>query len=212
MAYTIRDVKNIIKLSAEAAVSSKELLTELDSRSGDGDLGITMEKAAHALNNEIIRYEGQDIGEFLIKSAMSVNKVAPSTMGTLLSCAIMSLGKEFKGKSEITCEHIAGIPSIMVHAIMQRGKAHRGDKTLLDALIPLADAFEASYNKGMGLQLAIKAAASAAKFGANRTKGMIAKVGRAKWIGERCRDYPDGGAVLCSIIIEALIEKDFSEI
>ncbi len=204
MIYTLQDVKNVINISAEVALSLKELLTELDSRSGDGDLGITMEKSAHALMIETSKYEGKDIGEFFIKSAMSVNRAAPSTMGTLLSCAIMELGKKFKGSEEITCEQIVEIPSIIVDAIMKRGKANRGDKTILDALIPMADAFHTSYYKKKNLKLALKDAASAAKKGANKTKGMIAKVGRAKWIGERSRNYPDGGAILCSKLIENL--------
>jgi phosphoenolpyruvate---glycerone phosphotransferase subunit DhaL len=208
MIYTLQDVKNIINVSAEVALSLKELLTELDSRSGDGDLGITMEKSAHALMIEICKYEGKDIGEFLIKSAMSVNRAAPSTMGTLLSCSIMELGKEFKGSEEITCEEIIKVPAIIVDAIMKRGKANRGDKTILDALIPLSDALQTSYARDMNLKLALKEAASAAAKGANRTKGMIAKVGRAKWIGERSRDYPDGGAVLCAVIIENLSQRD----
>lgn len=208
MIYTLQDVKNIINVSAEVALSLKELLTELDSRSGDGDLGITMEKSAHALMIEICKYEGKDIGEFLIKSAMSVNRAAPSTMGTLLSCSIMELGKEFKGSEEITCEEIIKVPAIIVDAIMKRGKANRGDKTILDALIPLSDALQTSYARDMNLKIALKEAASAAAKGANRTKGMIAKVGRAKWIGERSRDYPDGGAVLCAVIIENLSQRD----
>ncbi|EMS74222.1 dihydroxyacetone kinase subunit L [Ruminiclostridium cellobioparum] len=208
MIYTLQDVKNIINVSAEVALSLKELLTELDSRSGDGDLGITMEKSAHALMIEICKYEGKDIGEFLIKSAMSVNRAAPSTMGTLLSCSIMELGKEFKGSEEITCEQIVKVPAVIVDAIMKRGKANRGDKTILDALIPLADVLQASYARDMNLKLALKEAASAAAKGANRTKGMIAKVGRAKWIGERSRDYPDGGAVLCAVLIENLSQLD----
>ena len=207
MIYTLQDVKNIINVSAEVALSLKELLTELDSRSGDGDLGITMEKSAHALMLEICKYEGKDIGEFLSKSAISVNRAAPSTMGTLLSCAIMELGKEFKGSEEITCEQLVKVPAIIVDAIMKRGKANRGDKTILDALIPLADALQASYAKDMNLKVALKEAASAAAKGANRTKGMIAKVGRAKWIGERSRDYPDGGAVLCAALIENLSQR-----
>lgn len=81
-------------------------------------------------------------------------------------------------------------------------------KARLDALIPLADALQASYARDTDLKLALKEAASAAARGANRTKGMIAKVGRAKWIGERSRDYPDGGAVLCSVLIENLSQRD----
>ncbi|HEY5582883.1 MAG TPA: DAK2 domain-containing protein [Ruminiclostridium sp.] len=204
MVYSIKDVQQVIKLSIEEIVSSKDVLTDLDSLSGDGDMGISMEKGALALKSEFSTYEGEDIGEFFIKCALAFNKAAPSTMGTLLSGAIMALGKEFKGQRVMDDTKVIKIPAIMAKAIMNRGKAQIGDKTIIDALIPLSNAFEASYNENIDLKIALKEASKAAKQGAEDTKGMMAKVGRAKWKAERSQEYLDGGAVLCSIIITAL--------
>lgn len=204
MNYTVTDAKQLINLIADVSITYKDKLTQFDSNCGDGDLGQSMEKGALALKKDINGYTGEDIGAFLLKCAMSFNRAAPSTMGTLLSSAIMDLGKKFKGKTEIDEESVVKIPSIMVDAIMNRGKAQRGDKTILDALIPMSEAYEASFNKNRDLKIAVKAACIAAKNGAEGTKGMIARVGRAKWIAERSQEYQDGGAMLCYIVISKL--------
>ncbi|HEY5584337.1 MAG TPA: DAK2 domain-containing protein [Ruminiclostridium sp.] len=205
MVYTIQNVKRVLDLSSDALIVSKVRLTQLDSDSGDGDLGISMEKGALALKAEVNVYTGDDIGELLVKCAMSFNKVAPSTMGTLLSNAIMTLGKNYRGNKEIDDKDTVKVPRIMLEAIMKLGKASLGDKTILDALIPLAEIFEESFDTNLDIKLAMREAASAAEIGANETKGMLAKVGRTKWIAERTKGYPDGGAILCSIVAQALV-------
>ena len=98
--------------------------------------------------------------------------------------------------------------SIMADSIMMRGNAQLGDKTILDALIPLHETLGAAYRKTGDLKISAEQAAEAAKEGAKTTKGMIAKVGRAKWIADRSRDYPDGGAVLCCQLMEVLVNGE----
>lgn len=205
MIYTIENIKHVINLSADILITSKDRLTQLDSNSGDGDLGISMEKGALALKAEVNTYTGDDIGELFLRCAMAFNKVAPSTMGTLLSGSIMALGRKYKGSKEIDDKAAVQSPRIMAEAIMNLGKGQLGDKTILDALIPLAETIESSYESNPDIRLAMKTAASAAEKAANDTKGMLAKVGRTKWIAERTRDFPDGGAILCSIVANALV-------
>lgn len=204
MIYNIQNIKYVLELSAEKLIASKDRLTQLDSNSGDGDLGISMEKGALALKAEVNAYTGEDIGELLIKCAMAFNKVAPSTMGTLLSSAIMTLGKKHRGNTEINDKDAVEAPRIMLEAIMRLGKGQLGDKTILDALIPMAETFENSFESNTDIKLALKEAALAAEKAANDTKGMLAKIGRTKWIADRTKDYPDGGAILCSIVVQAL--------
>ena len=204
MEYDIDSVKEVLNICADKAIYSKPLLTELDSRMGDGDLGMSMSKGAMSIKNEIISYKGTDIGEFFRKCAATLNRAAPSTMGTLLSGAMMMLGKKLKGRIFLEDKDILAIPVIMADSIMMRGNAKLGDKTILDSLIPLAEAMNASYALTGDLKTAVREAATAAKKGAKSTKGLIAKVGRAKWIADRSREYPDSGAVLCSILIDAL--------
>ena len=89
---------------------------------------------------------------------------------------------------------------------MARGGAKLGDKTILDALCPMAETVEREFSQGSALKAAFSAGAETAKTAAKGTAGMRAAAGRAKWLGERAVEYPDGGAVLCGIIAQALVD------
>jgi len=86
--------------------------------------------------------------------------------------------------------------------IREKGKAELGDKTILDALIPMSEAVAAEYNNGSELKHCFHRGAEAARRGAESTAGMIPKAGRAQWIGERVKDNQDGGAVFCALVAE----------
>lgn len=90
---------------------------------------------------------------------------------------------------------------------MARGKAQRGDKTILDALLPMAEAVEKSFAETGCLSAALQAGAQAAKEGAEGTCGMLAKTGRARWLGERAREHMDAGAALCALVASALASQ-----
>jgi dihydroxyacetone kinase len=129
-----------------------------------------------------------------------MNKAAPSTLGTLLSGAVMAVAKEMKGKAELSPKDICRIPGIMANSIREKGKADRGDKTILDALIPMSEVIDEEFRSGSDLKQCFYRGAEAAKKGAENTSGMIPKAGRAQWIGERVKEYRDGGAVLCAVV------------
>lgn len=203
--YQVNDVKSIIAKVAQAIHDKKDYLGELDGKSGDGDLGLSMEAAFGAMQETAVSYEGAQISELLMKAAMNCNKAAPSTMGTLMSAGVMTIAKSAKGKSGFEDEDVVKLPRLFAEAIMARGKAKPGDKTILDALCPMADTVEQKYAETGSLVQAYAAAAQTAEAAAAATAGMRAAAGRAKWLGERAAEYPDGGAVLCSIIAKALV-------
>lgn len=204
MGYTTEDIKNVLKYIADEMIAAKSQLTEIDSKLGDGDMGISMEKGAHALQAEIESNMGSDISRLFMQCAAAFNKAAPSTMGTLISTALMSIAKQCVGKEEITQKDVSGFPKIMAQAISARGKAKLGDKTVLDALIPFADTFENVFSQTGDIKEALRAGADSAHSGMEQTKGMLAKSGRAKWLAERNMEYPDGGAVLCDRVVKRL--------
>lgn len=205
MAIGINKVIEVLLKSAEIITASKDQLEQLDSSSGDGDLGISMKRGADAIK-AVLSVSGaeNDIGNLLIKCAMAFNKEAPSTLGTLLSSAMLAAGKETKGRSELSEGDVVKLVEIMTKSIMDRGKAALGDKTILDAMIPMSEAMRSSFEQGKSLAESVKAGAAAAAAGAEATKELVAKAGRAKWIGERTNGFLDGGAVLCSIVINHL--------
>lgn len=203
--YQINDVKAVIAKVAAAIHAQKDYLGELDGKSGDGDLGLSMEAAFHAVQETADTYEGTQISELLMKSAMSCNKAAPSTMGTLMSSGIMAIAKSAKGKDGFEDADVVAMPRMFAEALMARGGAKPGDKTILDALCPMADTVEAAFAEGKSLRDAFLAGADTAEKSAQATAGMRAAAGRAKWLGERAAEYPDGGAILCGIIARALV-------
>lgn len=192
-------------LETTLAASADEL-AHLDGQSGDGDLGASMAAAGAAMAKAAAESADTDAGMLLMKAAMACNKAAPSTMGTLVSSGVMAAAKAAKGKNELSDADLAALPRLFAGAIMARGKAQVGDKTILDALVPMADAVEASFGESGDLAAAFAAGAQAARAGAQATCGMLAKTGRAKWIGERAREHMDGGAALCALVAESLIK------
>ena len=197
------DLKTIVLKICDRIEEIKDELTDIDSRLGDGDMGISMSKGAQAVQTAVTGKEG-DFKQLLFASSQALNKAAPSTMGTILSSAILSLAKYTAGKETLTEDEIAAIPGVLVEAVQKRGKANIGDKTILDALIPYARTIRASYEETGDLNQAKARALEAARAGMESTKGMVAKTGRASWLGERNKEYPDGGAYMFCKVAEIL--------
>lgn len=201
--YDIESVKAIAGALCNEAEQHLDLLAELDGKSGDGDLGETIGKLSATIKTCIAEESGTDISMFLKKTAMDMNKAAPSTLGTLLSGGVLGLAKYCKGKETLTDEDIIQFPAVFADAIHDRGKAELGDKTILDALYPMADAVKGDYEANGSVVDAFAKGAAAAEEGANSTAGMIAKAGRARWIAERTQDNLDAGAVFCAKTVGA---------
>lgn len=202
--YKIADIQKKMFELADEAAKHVDLLAELDGLSGDGDLGETIGK----LTKEVIKKsdeEFDEVGALFMKTAMAMNKAAPSTLGTLLSSGVMALAKASKGKTELTDEDVVNFPRIFADAIKEKGHAEIGDKTILDALYPMAFAAEKEFEVAKDLKQAFKAGGEAAIEGAENTRGMIPKSGRAQWIGERVKDNLDGGAVLCAKVAKLFV-------
>ncbi len=205
--YKEKQIFPVLRTIGNTIEANVDILAQLDGLSGDGDLGETMRKVAKT----IIQFSEQkgpvDIGELFMKMALSLNRVAPSTLGTLLSSAIMALAKEFYSREGLSDKDVANIPRIMAEEIMSKGGAHLGDKTILDALIPMSDAILSEFAQSQDISQSYKKGAIAACSGADATKGMVPKAGRAQWIGERVKDNLDGGAVLCSLVAGSFFKE-----
>lgn len=200
MEYKIADVKNGLRRVSSSVIAAKMRLEQIDSSTGDGDLGISMQKGAMAIKAVVDAYGDPDIGRLFTLCAMELNKAAPSTMGTLLSAGLMQAGRRFAKCETLGTEQLMALPGVFADTIQMRGKASEGDRTILDALLPMRRAFESAES----LSQAITSGLEAAKLGADRTKDMVPKIGRAKWAPENAKGIPDGGAVLCTVILEAL--------
>lgn len=203
--YTVEDIKKLISKMNSSLSEKVNYLGELDGKSGDGDLGISMQAAFQAMETISQEHTETDVGLLLQALAKACNKAAPSTMGTLVAGGILGIAKTQVGKEYVPEEDLIRFPRIFADAIMARGKAKLGDKTILDALLPMCDAVEATYSQTMDLKGSFRKGAEATEKAAEATRGMQAKIGRAKWLGERAAEHPDAGAVLCGILARSLL-------
>ena len=198
-----------------AIAAAKDELSRLDAAAGDGDLGLTMTAAADgaAALAERGGLDGKTRAEALRALGMELARVAPSTSGTLFARGLLQASRV----SAATAADAAGDDApaspvaeaaVLLHAaiegIQKAGKAEPGDRTMLDALVPAAQALQEAAARGDSPKAAAESAAQAAREGAEATKDLEPKIGRASWIAERARGNVDAGARAIAVIATAI--------
>jgi dihydroxyacetone kinase len=193
-----------------AVAGAAEELNRLDSVAGDGDLGVTMTQAAGALTAILPELEGQDLAAQLRRCGGELARKAPSTSGTLVATGFLraaraagEAGGAPGGQPGGDTARLARLLGAAQQGIQERGKAAPGDRTLLDALAPAVAALEAAGKEGAGVATALARAAQAAHEGAEATRTMRAKVGRAGWLADRAAGHVDAGAYLVALVLDA---------
>jgi dihydroxyacetone kinase len=201
-------VVDALRRGARAVINHEEQLTALDQAMGDGDLGITLSKIGHALLAfaDGTPVEG-DLGKWLGKAGMAANKAGSSSFGTLLATALMRGGKAVAGKGELSPSDLAAMFAAADAGIQERGKAQPGDKTVIDALHPAAEAFAAALTEGKPVGAAGAAALAAAEAGRDSVTPLRSKIGRAGWVGERTEGQVDPGCEAFVIILSAVVDS-----
>jgi dihydroxyacetone kinase-like protein len=207
---TCADLRSILGAVALDMGGHLDELRELDAALGDGDLGITMELASGVIGDSMDAGGEDDIGLLLITCGMSINKVSPSTFGTLLASAFLGAGKAVRGKREIGPDDLISMGSGAIDAVEKRGKAAVGDKTMLDALVPAVEAFAREIEGRMTVAQALHAAVVAAEGGVQATITMRAKFGRASWHQEGSVGARDAGAAAVHHLIQSFAERAVS--
>lgn len=199
-----------IKRAGERMVELRDRLNELDAAMGDGDTGISVSKGGAALVefvNANALNEGDDIGKYLANAGMAFNRAAPSTMGTLLATALIGMGKAAKGATSLDAAMLAKMLSAADVGVQERGKAKPGDKTIVDALHPAAEAFAAAINSDESLDQAAHKMLDAARQGRDAAIPLRSNIGRASWVGERTENKLDPGTVLCVELLGAIVSQ-----
>lgn len=201
------DVARFIAILKKVATDLKnhaEELRKLDAIMGDGDLGVTVELASKAISDYLMSQQGEDIGKLLINCGLNINKVSPSTFGTILAKAFMGAGKAAIGKTELAVKDLALLGDGAVDGIKRIGKAEVGDKTVIDALTPALEDFKKEISSDKS-EIALTKAVQAAEQGMKATTGMKAKFGRAKWFQDKSIGVQDGGATAIYYMIESFV-------
>jgi len=197
-------VRAAMRAAAAALAANAATLTELDQAVGDGDLGVTAAKVAATLAACAEDTAEADLGRLIGQAGVAINRAAPSTMGTLIATALMRAGQVVRGKQQAEPADLAAMLEAADAAIQARGKARPGDKTLIDAIHPAAEAFSAALAAGAALPEAAEKMVAAARAGRDRVTELPNKVGRASWLGPRSAGHIDPGATLALLVLEAL--------
>lgn len=200
---------NLIAMFAEIAkamAESKAHLCELDGVIGDADHGIAMDLGFSTVATNLAAPDitAADPTTVFNTAAKSFLNAVGASSGPLYATAFMRAGASVKGKTVLTASDFADAFIAMAKGIQDRGKAEIGDKTMIDAWVPAAEAVESAKTQGASLAEILDKAGKAAEAGAEATKAMIASKGRSARLGERAIGHIDPGAASAAILIRAM--------
>ena len=201
--------EQIIKWLQSVAIvleENKEYLTELDAAIGDADHGINMNRGFQKVITQLPTVADKDIGSILKTVSMTLISSVGGASGPLYGTLFLKASSAVAGKSKLTDEDMVALLQAAVDGVVQRGKANLGDKTMLDALSPAADAFQQAIANGTTTVEALQQAVSAAEQGMKDTIPLVAKKGRASYLGDRSANHPDPGATSTYLILKTLLE------
>ena len=202
---TIAELTALFDSVAAIMAENADRLCAMDANMGDGDLGLTMKKGFGALPGLIADIDEADLGKRLAKAGMKMSSVVPLTMGTLMSSGVMEGGKRLSGCEAIGPAEFASFLEGYAAGIQKRGKCQRGDRTVLDAIGPAADAAaQAAAQPGATLASVAEAAVRGADEGVTATRDMTPKFGKAAVFAARAAGVEDQGAVAGQLVVRGL--------
>ena len=200
------DVKAwLIKLS-EIYIEKKEYLTDLDSAIGDADHGINLERGFSAIKADLEKKDYTSIKDLLKAEAMILIKTVGGASGPLLGTCFMHMSKRVSSETEMDAEEITSVFRAGLEGIKMRGHASEGEKTMIDTWSPAVGAMESSLAAGGSVSEILAKASEAAEKGMQSTVDMIARKGRASYLGERSAGHLDPGAASSCMMIKAAAE------
>lgn len=206
MSVTGEDVVRFVRRFADVIAEQKEYLTELDSAIGDADHGINMNRGMQAVIQKLDGVDGADITTVFKTVGMTLVSTVGGAGGPLYGTLFLQLGTAAAGKAEITTRDWAVMVAAAVAGVQARGKAEPNDKTMVDALIPARDALASAAEADEPLDEALREAAAAAEEGMKATIPLVARKGRASYLGERSAGHQDPGATSSWMLMEAAAE------
>lgn len=184
----------------------KAYLTELDSAIGDADHGSNMARGMAAVMEKVESTPAATADELFKMVGMTLVTSVGGASGPLYGTLFLRLGMAAGPVKECDAAALAVALRAGLEGVVARGKAEAGDKTMFDALAPALDALDAAVAAGASLADAAAAANRAAAAGRDATKPLVARKGRASYLGERSAGHLDPGATSTALLFEALAE------
>jgi len=196
-----------IKQYAAVITTNKAYLTDLDSAIGDADHGVNMDRGFQAALTKLPGVLDKDIGTILKTVGMTLVSTVGGAGGPLYGTLFMQMGAATAGKLELTLADWVAALEAGLNGVLMRGKANLGDKTMVDALTPALNMLKAAAADGASLPDALRRSAQAAEQGMIDTIPLVAKKGRASYLGERSAGHQDPGATSSQLLIKTAADS-----
>jgi dihydroxyacetone kinase-like protein len=181
-------------------------LTELDSVIGDADHGANLNRGMEAVLARVDGNAADGFGELFKTVGMTLVSTVGGASGPLYGTFFLRFGTSAGAAGSLDATALGAALRAGLDGVVARGKAAPGDKTMVDALTPAADAWDAAASEGASPAEAAAAAATAAAAGRDGTIPLVARKGRASYLGERSAGHMDPGAASATLLMEALRE------
>jgi dihydroxyacetone kinase len=201
-------LESAILTTTQALIEAAPRLTAMDQVVGDGDLGISLERGSRAVRQDLPTYPLDDPAAALHALAVTLQRSLGGTSGPLYAAFFLRASASLGRGASDDAQSWATAFRAGCTAIAELGGAAAGDRTMLDALLPAAAAFQAGVSSRGTRAEALRSAADAAAKGVRATAQMVARRGRSSYLGERVLGYPDPGAEAVAVVLDALARAE----
>jgi dihydroxyacetone kinase-like protein len=201
---TVEQIVRWLQTVATLMEENKDFLTQLDADIGDGDHGINMDRGFKKVSSRLNALQDKDIGGIMQETGMTLVSSVGGASGPLYGTFFIRAAAVASGKRHLTLDELTSFLEAGLSGVMDRGRAKRGDKTMVDALAPALDALQLAAQKNREIKEALAEAVLSAEEGLKGTIPMIAQKGRASYLGERSIGHQDPGATSSYLILKAL--------
>ncbi len=198
-----------VRRFATLVAENRDHLTELDAAIGDADHGSNMDRGMRAAVAALDETHPATPGALFKKVGMTLVSTVGGASGPLFGTLFLRMGTSFGDSDVASPDQFAAALRAGLEGVVARGKAEPGDKTMYDALAPSVDAFDAALSEQVPLAAALERAHEAAEAGRDATTPMLARKGRASYLGERSVGHQDPGATSVALLVEAAAESPF---
>lgn len=202
-AFDSAALRRFVELFADRIRDRRDELTQLDSAIGDADHGINMDRGFTAARAKVAELDADaDLGTVARTVGMTLISTVGGASGPLYGTFFLRLATTFGDRAEVGAADLGAALRAGLEGLVQRGKAELDDKTMVDAISPAVDAYDAAA--AGGIVQALTAAADAGAAGRDRVTPLVARKGRASYLGERSANHQDPGATSSTMLLEAL--------
>jgi dihydroxyacetone kinase-like protein len=198
-----------VRRFALLVAENRDYLTELDAAIGDADHGSNMDRGMRAAVAALDASPPETCGALFSKVGMTLVSTVGGASGPLFGTLFLRIGSTLGDDESAAPLDVAAALRAGLGGVVDRGKAGPGDKTMYDALAPAVDALDEALAAGTDLAAGLKQARDAAAAGRDATTPMLARKGRASYLGERSVGHQDPGATTVALLLEAATEAPF---